>query len=326
MMVQTKLSFYLLAALYILTIHQATAQEQDCQVCDNSSSPDLLIPFTGNVTCEIFYQGLAFSSAEECATILAEIPWDLPSWCGCENAEASGVCEELCKGDLELIDAELEIPDSDDGFTCGSVADIAPYVSNEDVCGQILLARTFCCVRPNFSLCPDGSPITLPDRKLGSSEEDIGCREINQMLSTLDEVQTKTFLAENPLDLPSWCGCEGAEAPNLCPVCGDGEQLTNEDSIIIDSDGLTCAEGEVFSRHVKSTAFCQQQVKPANALCCEAKDMSTAEAEDEAEDMSTAKAEDEAEDMSTADSAFLSHCMGSLVATVLATARITLWI
>jgi hypothetical protein len=300
MMVQTKLSFYL-AAFYILTIHQAMAQEQDCQPCDNISLPDLLIPFTDGVTCEVFYQSLSIVSAEVCATTLAEIPWDLLSWCGCENAEASDVCEELCNGDLELIDAEVEIPDSD-GLTCGIVADIAPYISDEELCGQILLARTLCCVDPNFSLCPDGSPITLPDRKLGGPEEDIGCGEINQILSTLDVIQTKTFLAKTPLDLPSWCGCEGAEAPNLCPVCGDGEQLTNEDSIISNSDGLTCAEGEVFSRHVKNTTFCQQEVERANALCCESAHMSTAA------------------------SGFLSHCMGSLGAIVLATAWITIWI
>jgi hypothetical protein len=204
MMIQTKLSFYFLAALYILIIYQATTQEQDCQeLCDNVLLPDLLIPFTDSVTSKTFHQSLGFTPAEDCSTTVTEIPLDLPSWCGCESAEASDIYKELYKGgDVELIDAELEIPNTN-GLTCGYVAELAPYVSDEEICGQFLLAHPLCCVDPNFLLCPNGSPITLPNCKLGSSKEDIACwTSIDQILLTLNEVQTKTLLAETSLDLP----------------------------------------------------------------------------------------------------------------------------
>ncbi|CAJ1934522.1 unnamed protein product [Cylindrotheca closterium] len=71
------------------------------------------------------------------------------------------------------------------------------------------------------------------------------------------------------LNMPSFCECEGAVAPNLCSVCGDNQDV-NMDAIVPDTNGqITCSAGVDYVKHLKNEAACSVFVTDSvKATCC----------------------------------------------------------
>jgi hypothetical protein len=66
----------------------------------------------------------------------------------------------------------------------------------------------------------------------------------------------------------SLCGCPNAPAaPATCSLCGDGEELTNE-STVVDVFGTTCQEVFDYSTFVMTAEECDGVIKPLTGMCC----------------------------------------------------------
>jgi hypothetical protein len=66
----------------------------------------------------------------------------------------------------------------------------------------------------------------------------------------------------------SFCGCPNATAaPATCFLCGAGEELTNE-STVVGVFGTTCQDVFDYSLFVTTEEECVADIQPLNDMCC----------------------------------------------------------
>jgi hypothetical protein len=66
----------------------------------------------------------------------------------------------------------------------------------------------------------------------------------------------------------SLCGRPNAPAaPATCSLCGDGEELTNE-STVVDAIGTTCQDVFDYSPFVTTAEECDSDIQPLAGMCC----------------------------------------------------------
>jgi hypothetical protein len=163
-----------------------------------------------------------------------------------------------------------------DSGTCGEFAEVVPFAATAEGCTDLVDGlRPGCCTNPDptsCTICPDGSPIGLPDREIIIIGEGITCADLDQQVSFYSEDRCADALGEADIDYASWCGCAGVEIPDDCFLCGPDEEVNSDpDAIIPETDGLTCVEGSELARHIVNATFCEDEVKPIADLCCRPK-------------------------------------------------------
>jgi hypothetical protein len=255
-----------------------------CQLCPNGGEiafPDKAVPFLedfGASTCAEALQVISFVPESECDNIESVLSFS--AWCGCTDVTPPGICD-LC-GEGDLIDPDRVVPEFDGG-TCRELDELTRYLTSEEMCTDIVEARAFCCTNPDptsCTICPDESPVGLPDRKISTEDFDeysFTCGELDRVASFFPEDDCDINEVESfNVNFASWCGCAGVETPDECFLCGPDEEISDPDAIIPESDGLTCEEGAELARHITNETFCENSIKPNVGLCCRPKPPTTA--------------------------------------------------
>ena len=204
---------------------------------------------------------------------------DLLAYCGCDGFRAPSLCA-FCHGDPVALSRST--PD-DDGSTCADLVLIAPFVKNMDYCeGTIRVLEGYCCGQfseleaddyediASCSLCHGDGPVGNPFQEITFFDGRQTCAEIDQDLHMVPNEACPTIHAEFekfPIDIQSYCGCEGALPPNTCALCREGAILVNESMEIPDSD-MTCASLQEILVHVLDDEFCQAHTALLSNECC----------------------------------------------------------
>jgi hypothetical protein len=190
-----------------------------CQLCPNGGEiefPDRAVPFLeewGATTCGDLDAVLSTVSEAECGNTLALLESDVsyPALCGCTDVTTPAICDFCGKGDL--VDPDQVILESDGGTTCQQFDELAPYVTSMETCANILGGRHVCCTNPDptCAICPNGSPVGLPDRKIFFLDVDLTCAELDQRVSFFPEDECTVQLGSSDVNFASWCGCAGVD-------------------------------------------------------------------------------------------------------------------
>jgi hypothetical protein len=165
----------------------------------------------------------------------------------------------------------MEVPGFD-GLTCGVAVDYGRAVNNQTRCEEVEAIGAFCGCRPICTICPNGSPIGNPETLLyEAGEQSFPCSYLQEVMLESEDNCAYFRSDERSLSYPFWCGCEGVDAPDVCSLCADGEQVTDPDMEIPGFDGLTCGVAVDYGRAVNNQTRCEE-VEAIGAFCgCEVK-------------------------------------------------------
>eukprot|EP00980_Cylindrotheca_fusiformis_P017764 scaffold5605_cov128-Cylindrotheca_fusiformis.AAC.5 len=262
----------------------------------NSSAsfrPNTRTPTATQQTCqeldEFLAESIPVTNTSETVAACKELrdqesaDFQLSEFCGCpeddkfdEEEEApappTGTCG-FCS--LENVyDVNRTI---DDGgiWTCGDLAEMAPFVKSSLLCDDFQKSIPLCCSDfvSTCSVCGEGSTLTLPDRVLQWAivENTTTCDVANQYLAIHHKNEDACNSAQeemqntNGVDLASYCGCSGAEPPNTCQFCS-ADNLWDADLIVYND--TTCGHLAERAPFVTSTEMCEEDFQSFLPLCC----------------------------------------------------------
>eukprot|EP00980_Cylindrotheca_fusiformis_P030068 scaffold24303_cov137-Cylindrotheca_fusiformis.AAC.2 len=89
----------------------------------------------------------------------------------------------------------------------------------------------------------------------GDDGEDVTCSEIQADLNNTEFCSLTLQIFNSFINLPSVCGCEGAEAPNLpeCSPCSGGSVIPGA---TVPGETYSCADAIELSKHFKDPELC----------------------------------------------------------------------
>ena len=250
-----------------------TAMAQDaCNPCADGSSPDLSAPLC-RTTAESIVSGLTADSMECSSAQLTMFQLF------CCPKPPVGFCEICPDG---TYDTSIAVPGDlfgyDEDLTCAELeqddfaydVDIFNSDSEFGTCPGTYMASSaaWCgCSTASIecTLCEDGSKPQFPDRVENFFSFGWDCTTIEYITSFANVTTCGRFL-ENLLsfDAPSFCGCSGAEAPNICGLCPPDHQVLDPDLIVplmSTPFGLphpTCGQIDESMRHVPTGEGCSK--------------------------------------------------------------------
>jgi len=196
---------------------------------------------------------------------------DVVAYCGCPGEEPPATCN-FC--DLEdLIDPDLVVGVGQDARTCGYLAGMAPYITNQTLCGWLEYAEPQCCqpkVESPCSVCQNQGPMGRPNNVV-EHQKGTTCAELDQRIQQLPQDICTQVKADWDFDLESFCGCEGSDAADRCELCGPDQVLRNHLTSLPDRPSWTCMIGHQHAPFIADDAICASEINTnANIeLCCE---------------------------------------------------------
>jgi hypothetical protein len=271
--------------------------EGACYLCGEGASvqqPDREVPYLLDIdaltpTCEFIEAYLHSVSEADSACGVAQA--FTSSYCGCpESLPLEGPICTLCPRGEAVPDANRTLSIGGIPFeTCGEAEQAAAlYLSQaSDTCDLFQSVSSLCgcetlsSVESPCSLCPDGSPVSLPDEDLtflfvGSSAFSIGeadlegvqptCQVVEAFAKSFEEGSRECLAAQFVAGV---CGCPPVE--NACDFC-PGEDVPLPDkvleraSVYIDFTP-TCGQiDDLCTQTKKGSDFCLLALR-ANYLC-----------------------------------------------------------
>ena len=249
--------------------------DSECGLCapgGHLETPDLQVPFFTSATCASIDSDLSFFPASSCSGYQDQVNslFDVAAWCGCDGDNPNYFCS-FCDDDEPIFNPDFEIAGSG-GLTCATAANLARFVADPTICSVdfAALARGCCQSEDRCSICPDGSSVGFPERPYVFSDQPITCFDFEFQIGFLAPQECEVFADAIPIDMASWCGCEGATSPKSCSLCPEGYVvLANENVEIPDSNGLTCGLAAELAQYVVDQQFCEESVSVIGGECCE---------------------------------------------------------
>jgi len=277
-----------------------------CLICASGVTmlkSNWVIPGTENVTCGEFQSLLTMSGSDaECLSLIEDLDlqlFDLAAWCGCEFVSQPDLCQ-ICGDGGELInnDADIIVPGLEARMKCKQAAEIAPYITEEYICGSFpFVVDPVCCSSspqvsvdsavptPLSPVAPLPEPPVVPPPPACSicgtassmqwlSQEvllgdDLQCKDLSR-----DAETCATFRAASDVyTVEGWCGCTGASLPSLCAACDEGQVVAEADlrrAVYIPTFNQTfqCQVAVTLPIFASTLATCKQIAAAAKAQCC----------------------------------------------------------
>jgi hypothetical protein len=247
---------------------------QECGVCAPGSyigTPDLQVPYFGSHTsCASIDSDLSFFPASSCSGFRDQVNslFDVAALCACDGASPPNFCS-FCDDDESMVDPDFEIAGSG-GLTCATAASLARFVTDPTMCNVEFAAMSRGCCRSEdrCSICPGGSSVGRPERPYVFNDQPITCSDFEFQIGFLAPQECEAFNDGIPIDMASWCGCEGATSPKECSLCPDGYVVANENVEIPDSNGVTCGLAAELAQYIVDQQFCEESVSVLGGECC----------------------------------------------------------
>jgi len=201
-----------------------------CDLCLNAGPPGNPEAIIGNVSCQELYESSTFYELlPNSPACLEAQSADKQAVCGCNTNNYKG-CSICSNGSsVGTPDLSFDSPLFDlagygvmTGETCGSLnAALRSYSADSDTCHGFhkSTATDYLCGCPGAlkqcSVCPDGSPVGIPDYEFLVLEQNFTCRELDDVIPFFgqDNCPTNAYLSLQ-------CGCPGVK--QNCTLCEDG--------------------------------------------------------------------------------------------------------
>ena len=246
-----------------------------CSICPVGSrvqqSPDLQVPSFGGATCASLDFNLSSLPLDGCHAIQAEVSTvlDVAAWCGCQGVQPPDFCPFCQNASKPMPNPEYIIPASG-GLTCRDASNLARFIVDPTICFQEigLVARGCCRKDDRCTVCPSGGFMGNPNRPFVFGAGDTNCSELDFEMGFLSNKDCAAFHKHVPINIASWCGCDGVRAPGLCQLCPEGYVVTNGDKVASNSHGLTCGVLADMAGYVVDPNFCKSIVASAANECC----------------------------------------------------------
>ena len=114
-------------------------------------------------------------------------------------------------------------------------------------------------------LCGSDVPFANNKTWIGESV----CNQLSNLVDGLSSGEyCDSLLTDDQLNFQSFCECEGAVAPDVCTLCPEGQEIV-PDMAVPGFDGLNCAEGASYAKHILEASLCGGFVTPeVISTCC----------------------------------------------------------
>lgn len=269
-------------------LHQMSAfcecpvSSENCKMCPNGETPAFLdrIFLTTGDTCRHVKEMLDISPNSDCGKYVSDLNVDVPSFCGCPDAEPPRTCS-LCVEGTQLADRDHEISFVP-GSTCGDFDDYVAFISDDTMCDYMHEAISMeCCEGADPTLeiseemecnfCPDGNNVALPGRELVGAN--LTCGDLASREGGNGDC---TVLYETELDMVIdtgiYCGCPELTSTGICNLCPEGQELLYPNRPIntgVEGVDATCADYAALADATYEDSFCAvvQNVAEINYCC-----------------------------------------------------------
>jgi hypothetical protein len=243
-----------------------------------------IILLADNVTCETYDRELeTYAQHPYCDGLPG---FSFASYCHCEGAKAPKSCQ-FCSGtDLSDPNLAVYVDGLDVWLTCEELALAAVHTSDESLCSLLNANSNECCgveapVTAEASssgvcqVCDSGAQMALADRPIiahvDSAGNQLTCASFDQYLGMYSNEMCQGILADESIDLASYCGCSDAPAsPDVCqPICGADKTITDPTAhITLDGVNITCAQAELLNAYFVDESLCAFNFPVIEATCC----------------------------------------------------------
>lgn len=257
--------------------------EATCNICEDNSEmtrPDRVIPGTDQ-TCELADRYFGMVQPENntgaCQALRSESNSNIhqASFCGCQGEAPPATCS-FCSVD-NLIDPDFVVDEEDEAMTCGYLADVAPYVTNDELCADFQYFIPLCCAdfEPTCTICSsvanDGAILTKPATLIPGMLETT-CGIMDRYFGLIQEDATacnaKRVEASPDIDIAAFCGCAAEDPPDICKFCSE-EDLLDPDKIIGNGDDArSCGYLASVAPYVANETLCAW-LEYAEPQCCD---------------------------------------------------------
>jgi len=259
-----------------------------CSLCDGNSNGSYIIP-KESLILPIPVTATQPMPDLTCADLIfqqqsnAKVPCDQVGtyrrYCGCETVSVPATAS-VDRNTTQAVPALLQdLPPSTSNNNSSSVSrDIPTYAP--------ILSRDaeFTC-----NVCPDKSIPQFRDRilpfltaaktpqsnSIPSNPQNpdviITCGELSEAAQSNIMDTEECYNAIFPpvaLDVPSFCGCNGASESDKCSLCPAGIALVNPSLNVPGAGGLSCLEVDNYLRFVTDEASCMVIAESARSVCC----------------------------------------------------------
>lgn len=271
------LSFLLMAVL------SSTSSAQNCTICgtagNNFTNPTA--KYNGRTCGQLQADLDALGNAEACDSLFLSptYTWfQQESFCGCEGSTAPDSCN-IC-GDGEILafpNSYVPWEQQEERYTCAEMAELARHVSDSTVCSNVVATpavKETCC-RKMGEVCPVCQLAgTNFNREL--RYDNITCEMLESATKGMNNNQCKAYYGQDThywMNWESFCGCEGAQEPKGCPLCGTDMEVVNPDAIAPwenETDVYTCAQAHDLASHITDEIVCTDEVQTQKVkeACC----------------------------------------------------------
>lgn len=165
------------------------------------------------------------------------------------SAFAACAAEDFCPDGVTQADVVVD-PEDADQVTCGTLIGVLAFVPEAD-CPSLKLGEIRCCPKTMDPICFLCGSADASFDKEKIIDETMTCGSLDEMMQLNPRSESCDawlgMYSSGYLNVQSYCGCEGAVAPDTCKPCPDGYTV-NATAAVPDESGMTCADGaEMFS-------------------------------------------------------------------------------
>jgi hypothetical protein len=204
-------------------------------ICANGQPvPDPSLLVRDLFTCGFLDNSARFLNETECADPQTQA---FAAACGCDGANSTLAGCTLCPGNAAPANGDFLLGE---GVSCSLIAQSAPFTAEPECPDFVGSSLSAICGCPGLEpgtcagVCPDGSPVGLPDVVISDNAT---CGFLDSIAMF---VSNDTLCAE--FQQPSTiCGCPGVPQKELCSLCEDGSELPDPTFPVI-GDSYTCSD------------------------------------------------------------------------------------
>ena len=163
-------------------------------------------------------------------------------------------------------------PDSEDepNLTCGDLMNTEnndvylEYIFNSGECSDTLLGRSaaWCGCRNTYqecTLCSDGVSRPQFMNRIDTVYYGWNCEAFEYVASMFNSEECTRLSSEIlEFDAESFCGCPGAQPPNICQLCDDEEYVYDSELIANEESQLTCGELDISTSYIPTIGPCNK--------------------------------------------------------------------
>jgi len=271
-------------SLVLMAILSSTSSAQSCTICGTVANNTFSNPTAkyNSLTCQALQADLtALGNAEACANVFlsSKYTWmQHESFCGCEGFTAPDSCK-ICEDDEVLAFPTNYVPweQETERYTCAEAVEFARHVSDSTICSNVVATPAVkqACCRKIGEVCP---VCQLADTSFNRDQRysNITCAQLERDTKEMNNNECKAYYNQDSHYWMNWetfCGCEGAEKPKGCPLCGSNMEVVNPDAIAPwenETDVFTCAQANDLAMHITNSLVCSEETQtPAVfSACC----------------------------------------------------------